>query len=168
MFFIHCLGPAREGRSVQSQAAKASGIPARCDAARHALGRVQSGRRSEYPRAISSPACPKTRRLALNWSRSMSEPLILEPTASADACVIWLHGLGADRYDFLPVAEALQQRLQHTLRATPGADTAGDHQRRMEHAELVRHPRHEPSPRDRSRAAGGFGTAGHLADRGAT
>ena len=39
----------------------------------------------------------------------MTTPLILEPSNSADACVIWLHGLGADRYDFLPVAEALQQ-----------------------------------------------------------
>jgi len=41
----------------------------------------------------------------------MSEPLILEPNGIADACIIWLHGLGADRYDFLPVAEALQQKL---------------------------------------------------------
>ena len=37
----------------------------------------------------------------------MTEPLILQPVKPADACVIWLHGLGADRYDFLPVAEAL-------------------------------------------------------------
>jgi phospholipase/carboxylesterase len=35
----------------------------------------------------------------------MTNPLILEPQKTADACVIWLHGLGADRYDFLPVAE---------------------------------------------------------------
>ncbi|RRW21945.1 alpha/beta hydrolase [Stutzerimonas stutzeri] len=53
----------------------------------------------------------------------MSEPLILEPTASADACVIWLHGLGADRYDFLPVAEALQQRLHSTRFVLPQAPT---------------------------------------------
>lgn len=39
----------------------------------------------------------------------MNEPLILEPTTAADACVIWLHGLGADRHDFEPVARALQQ-----------------------------------------------------------
>lgn len=39
----------------------------------------------------------------------MNEPLILEPTSAADACVIWLHGLGADRHDFEPVARALQQ-----------------------------------------------------------
>ena len=38
----------------------------------------------------------------------MTDPLILEPSGTADACVIWLHGLGADRYDFLPVAEMLQ------------------------------------------------------------
>jgi phospholipase/carboxylesterase len=53
----------------------------------------------------------------------MSEPLILEPTGAADACVIWLHGLGADRYDFQPVAEALQQRLQSTRFVLPQAPT---------------------------------------------
>ncbi|MGE8497849.1 MAG: alpha/beta hydrolase [Pseudomonas sp.] len=53
----------------------------------------------------------------------MHEPLILEPTLDADACVIWLHGLGADRYDFLPVAETLQQRLKSTRFVLPQAPT---------------------------------------------
>ncbi|NHC09298.1 alpha/beta hydrolase [Stutzerimonas degradans] len=53
----------------------------------------------------------------------MSEPLIIEPTRQADACVIWLHGLGADRYDFQPVAEALQQRLLSTRFVLPQAPT---------------------------------------------
>lgn len=53
----------------------------------------------------------------------MSEKLILDPTQSADACVIWLHGLGADRYDFQPVAEALQQRLRSTRFILPQAPT---------------------------------------------
>ncbi|MAL91339.1 MAG: carboxylesterase [Pseudomonas sp.] len=53
----------------------------------------------------------------------MTTPLILEPSNSADACVIWLHGLGADRYDFLPVAEALQQRLLSTRFVLPQAPT---------------------------------------------
>ncbi|MCW3149963.1 alpha/beta fold hydrolase [Stutzerimonas stutzeri] len=53
----------------------------------------------------------------------MSEPLIIEPANQADACVIWLHGLGADRYDFLPVAEALQQRLLSTRFVLPQAPT---------------------------------------------
>ena len=35
----------------------------------------------------------------------MQEALILEPSRDADSCVIWLHGLGADRYDFEPVAK---------------------------------------------------------------
>ncbi|CAD5378024.1 Carboxylesterase 1 [Pseudomonas sp. OF001] len=38
-------------------------------------------------------------------------PLTLEPAEPARACVIWLHGLGADRFDFQPVAEALQSVL---------------------------------------------------------
>ena len=53
----------------------------------------------------------------------MSDPLILQPTLAADACVIWLHGLGADRYDFLPVAEALQERLHSTRFVLPQAPT---------------------------------------------
>lgn len=53
----------------------------------------------------------------------MSEPLLIEPTGVADACIIWLHGLGADRYDFLPVAEALQQSLPTTRFVLPQAPT---------------------------------------------
>ncbi|CAH0249029.1 alpha/beta hydrolase [Pseudomonas mediterranea] len=53
----------------------------------------------------------------------MTDPLILEPNSTADACVIWLHGLGADRYDFLPVAEILQQSLQTTRFVLPQAPT---------------------------------------------
>ncbi|KRP74073.1 MULTISPECIES: alpha/beta hydrolase [Pseudomonas] len=51
----------------------------------------------------------------------MTDPLILQPTKPADACVIWLHGLGADRYDFLPVAEALQESLLTTRFVLPQA-----------------------------------------------
>lgn len=51
----------------------------------------------------------------------MTEPLILQPVKDADACVIWLHGLGADRYDFLPVAEALQETLLSTRFVLPQA-----------------------------------------------
>jgi len=53
----------------------------------------------------------------------MTEPLILQPQKPADACVIWLHGLGADRYDFLPVAEALQETLLTTRFVLPQAPT---------------------------------------------
>ncbi|WP_339545626.1 alpha/beta hydrolase [Pseudomonas sp. RA_35y_Pfl2_P32] len=53
----------------------------------------------------------------------MTEPLILHPAKPEDACVIWLHGLGADRYDFLPVAEALQETLQTTRFVLPQAPT---------------------------------------------
>ncbi|MCU1732419.1 MULTISPECIES: alpha/beta hydrolase [unclassified Pseudomonas] len=51
----------------------------------------------------------------------MTKPLILEPQKTADACVIWLHGLGADRYDFMPVAEALQEHLLSTRFVMPQA-----------------------------------------------
>lgn len=53
----------------------------------------------------------------------MTEPLILQPVKPADACVIWLHGLGADHYDFLPVAEALQESLLSTRFVLPQAPT---------------------------------------------
>ena len=51
------------------------------------------------------------------------ESLILEPSHTADACVIWLHGLGADRYDFEPVAQALQRVLPSTRFILPQAPT---------------------------------------------
>ncbi|TBV05939.1 alpha/beta hydrolase [Phytopseudomonas dryadis] len=53
----------------------------------------------------------------------MNDTLLLQPPLAADACVIWLHGLGADRYDFLPVAEILQQSLRTTRFVLPQAPT---------------------------------------------
>lgn len=53
----------------------------------------------------------------------MTSPLVLEPQKTADACVIWLHGLGADRYDFMPVAEMLQENLLSTRFVMPQAPT---------------------------------------------
>ena len=44
------------------------------------------------------------------------EPLIIESPRPADACVIWLHGLGADRYDFVPVVKALELPTDHGVR----------------------------------------------------
>lgn len=41
------------------------------------------------------------------------ESVVLEPAASADAAVIWLHGLGADGYDFVPIVNEL--RLPSTM-----------------------------------------------------
>ena len=90
----------------------------------------------------------------------MTEPLILQPVKPADACVIWLHGLGADRYDFLPVAEALQESLLTTRFVLPsGTDLRRDHQWWLRDAELVRHIGHEPRARDQPRAAGRVGAA---------
>lgn len=53
----------------------------------------------------------------------MDTTLILQPPLSADSCVIWLHGLGADRFDFQPVAQALQQSLGRTRFMLPQAPT---------------------------------------------
>lgn len=53
----------------------------------------------------------------------MTEPLILQPSKPADACVIWLHGLGADRYDFMPVVQVLQETLPSTRFVLPQAPT---------------------------------------------
>lgn len=43
-------------------------------------------------------------------------PHIIEPAAPATRSVIWLHGLGADCYDFVPVVEALQLPADHAIR----------------------------------------------------
>lgn len=36
-------------------------------------------------------------------------PLIIEPKQTVNSSVIWLHGLGANKYDFRPIAQHLQQ-----------------------------------------------------------
>ncbi|KXU37468.1 carboxylesterase [Ventosimonas gracilis] len=53
----------------------------------------------------------------------MTEPLIIEPSQPADSAVIWLHGLGADRFDFEPVARLLGQHLPSTRFILPQAPT---------------------------------------------
>lgn len=53
-----------------------------------------------------------------------NSPLVLESTSgTTDSCVIWLHGLGASRHDFEPVAELLQQTLKSTRFVLPQAPT---------------------------------------------
>ncbi len=47
--------------------------------------------------------------------------LIVESLKPADACVIWLHGLGAGRSDFEPVARMLQPQLPHVRFILPQA-----------------------------------------------
>ena len=49
--------------------------------------------------------------------------LIVEALKPADACVIWLHGLGASRNDFEPVARMLQPQLPHVRFILPQAPT---------------------------------------------
>ncbi|KAA0873612.1 alpha/beta hydrolase [Nitrincola tapanii] len=45
-----------------------------------------------------------------------ADPLILEPKTPAKACLIWLHGLGADGYDFEPVIPELGLPVDLPLR----------------------------------------------------
>lgn len=49
--------------------------------------------------------------------------LTVESLKPADSCVIWLHGLGADRTDFEPVARMLQPQLPTTRFILPQAPT---------------------------------------------
>lgn len=44
------------------------------------------------------------------------EPIILEPSVEARSAIIWLHGLGADGNDFVPVVPALNVQDQLGLR----------------------------------------------------
>ena len=43
-------------------------------------------------------------------------PIILQTSETPDACVIWLHGLGADASDFVPVAKELQLPASMAIR----------------------------------------------------
>jgi phospholipase/carboxylesterase len=45
-----------------------------------------------------------------------NEAVILEPQEAATGSVIWLHGLGADGYDFVPIVEELQLTATHPTR----------------------------------------------------
>ena len=51
----------------------------------------------------------------------MTDPLIIQPRNTADACVIWLHGLGANKTDFEPVAQMLVKTLLTTRFVLPQA-----------------------------------------------
>jgi phospholipase/carboxylesterase len=44
------------------------------------------------------------------------QAVILEPTQPARASIIWLHGLGADGYDFVPIVPALDVPTLDTVR----------------------------------------------------
>ncbi|MGR8948246.1 MAG: alpha/beta hydrolase [Gammaproteobacteria bacterium] len=44
------------------------------------------------------------------------ESIILEPTKQADAVVIWLHGLGADGNDFVPIVPELKLPADHGIK----------------------------------------------------
>tara|TARA_R110002012_G_scaffold278942_1_gene466796 strand:- start:6032 stop:6694 length:663 start_codon:yes stop_codon:yes gene_type:complete len=44
------------------------------------------------------------------------QPHIIEPATQATSCVIWLHGLGADCFDFVPVVAALGLPQNHGVR----------------------------------------------------
>ena len=46
-------------------------------------------------------------------SQQFDPPVVIEPAVSAKACVIWLHGLGADGNDFVPIVPEL--RLPESL-----------------------------------------------------
>jgi len=51
----------------------------------------------------------------------MTEPLIMESINSCDSCVIWLHGLGANKHDFASVAKELRSILPKTRFILPQA-----------------------------------------------
>lgn len=46
----------------------------------------------------------------------MEKPVIIQPEEKADACVIWLHGLGADGHDFEPIVPEFSDALRNRVR----------------------------------------------------
>jgi phospholipase/carboxylesterase len=48
--------------------------------------------------------------------KESSEQVVIEPAGRATACVIWLHGLGADGYDFVPLVKQLDLPKQGATR----------------------------------------------------
>jgi phospholipase/carboxylesterase len=43
----------------------------------------------------------------ITMQSSTDDPIVVEPAGAADACVIWMHGLGADGNDFVPIVPEL-------------------------------------------------------------
>ena len=46
----------------------------------------------------------------------MKNSIIVEPAKTVDACVIWLHGLGANGHDFEALIPELKLNINHTIR----------------------------------------------------
>ncbi|TAG80049.1 MAG: carboxylesterase [Betaproteobacteria bacterium] len=54
----------------------------------------------------------------------MLDSIVLDPLSPADACVIWMHGLGADGNDFVPIIPELGLPDSHRIRFVfPNAPT---------------------------------------------
>lgn len=49
-------------------------------------------------------------------TRETADAVIVEPAQPADAVVIWLHGLGADGHDFVPIVPELRLPAQRQVR----------------------------------------------------
>ena len=83
------------------------------------------------------------------------ETIEAESGDNPGATIIILHGLGADGNDFVPIAQELDLAAvgPGALRLPARAGDAGDHQRRLPHARLVRHPRHRARCAARTRRA---------------
>ena len=107
------------------------------------------------------PVSPKRARIAAPRLRSAPDGRRHDPRSDRKrnrtdptASMIILHGLGADGNDFVPVAHELDLGAGRAgaLRLPARADAAGDDQRRLRDARLVRHLRPRRAARARGRA----------------
>ena len=101
-------------------------------------------------------------------SQNPLETIEIETGANPQASVIWMHGLGADGNDFVPIVQRarLCRRARHPLRVSARADAAGDDQQRLRDARVVRHQMGRPRrPIEAGRRKGRARVAGR--DRGA-
>ena len=80
-------------------------------------------------------------------------PIEIETGSNPRSSVIWMHGLGADGNDFVPSSRSSTCRRARALRFPACADAAGDHQRRLRDARLVRHQLPGPGAARKTRPA---------------
>lgn len=64
--------------------------------------------------AVAGP--PISQFKGMNNMPTLEQPVLIDAEESADACVIWLHGLGADGHDFEPVVSELTEELRKRVR----------------------------------------------------
>lgn len=88
--------------------------PPRQNPAADARGFTLPAQPLHYAARVDSRPAPQLK--GMNIMTSVEKPVVIDAADNADACVIWLHGLGADGHDFEPVVPEFSDGLRKRVR----------------------------------------------------